>query len=128
MYGDSYDRWAAAGDDESIKKWIEDTGLTPEENYKVRAFDGQRPRLPVRRWLTLTPKDPSRVLFLFQALCRAALRDDRYNDAAHKHLHTQLQHNTHPPLSYRQNRNQTQINKQYAYPSAQHRLRTTLHN
>lgn len=39
MYGDSYDRWAAAGDDESIKKWIEDTGLTPEEDYNALVSD-----------------------------------------------------------------------------------------
>lgn len=52
LYGDSYDRWAAAGDDESIKKWIEDTGLTPEENYKVRAFDADLlPSDIYRAWL-----------------------------------------------------------------------------
>ena len=52
MYGDSYDRWAAGGDDESIKKWIEDTGLTPEENYKVRAFDADLlPSDIYRAWL-----------------------------------------------------------------------------
>lgn len=52
LYGDNYDRWAAAGDDESIKKWIEDTGLTPEENYKVRAFDADLlPSDIYRAWL-----------------------------------------------------------------------------
>lgn len=41
LYGDSFERWASQGDETSTKKWVEETGLTPEENYSATLHDAK---------------------------------------------------------------------------------------